>query len=196
MGYSHALADDEKRELLRIARATLKEFLVSGRIPPGAPHRQSLLLPAGVFVSLSSQPSGLRGCVGSTTDIVPLYKSIQEMTVAAASRDPRFEPIRQDELSLLTIEVSILGERRPIQRAEEIEIGTHGVCVALIGRRGLLLPQVAVEHGWDGEVFLEKVCEKAGVAKDGWREPGAVAEIFTAQVFSEKTHPPLVAPRR
>lgn len=189
MPYTHLLNDDEKRELLRIARATLKEFLVSGRIPPGAPHRQSMLAPAGVFVSLH-QGEKLRGCVGTIAETTPLYKSIQEMAIAAASRDPRFEPVTPEELSLLTIEVSVIGERKAIASPDEIEVGTHGVCVTLSGRRGLLLPQVAVEHGWDGLTFLQKTCEKAGIVADGWKEPDAIAEVFVAQVFDEKGFAP------
>ena len=92
MGYDHILTDDEKRELLRIARATIKEYLMSGRLPPGAPHRPSLVAPAAVFVSLhqvEQEGETLRGCIGTTAEGAPIYRAVQEMAVAAATRDPR-----------------------------------------------------------------------------------------------------------
>jgi AmmeMemoRadiSam system protein A len=200
MAYAYTLADDEKRELLRIARATLKEYLVSGRIPPGAPHRASMCAPAGVFVSLhgpaaegSTAPGDLRGCVGQVAETAPLYKAIQEMTIAAASRDPRFKPVATEELPRLTIEISVLGERRRVRSPDEVQIGRDGLSISAFGRRGLLLPKVAEEHGWSGEIFLAKVCEKAGLPPEAWRDPEAVVEAFSAQVFDEKAHPPMSA---
>jgi hypothetical protein len=192
MAYGYVLADDEKRELLRIARATLKEYLASGRTPPGAPHRQSMREPAGVFVSIRTGDK-LRGCVGQVAEAQPLYKAIQEMAIAAASRDPRFQPLAPQELATAIIEVSVLGERRVVKTPDEITIGKDGLQLTYGSRRGLLLPKVAEEHGWDAVTFLGKVCEKAGVAGDVWREPEAVIEAFTAQVFDEKSHPPLGA---
>ncbi|MFH0899385.1 MAG: AmmeMemoRadiSam system protein A [Pseudomonadota bacterium] len=186
MPYDFVLADDEKHELLRIARATLKEFLTSGRTPPGAPHRKSLTAPAAVFVSLHAGDS-LRGCIGTIAEDAPLYKAVQQMAVAAATRDPRFQPVSLKELSLLTVEVSVLGERCPLSSPEQIEIGKHGLILTAFGRRGLLLPQVAVEHGWSPLVFLEKTCEKAGLPEASWQDPNAVVEVFSAQVFSESS---------
>ncbi|HKA90755.1 MAG TPA: AmmeMemoRadiSam system protein A [Haliangiales bacterium] len=186
MSYDHVLSDDEKRELLRIARATLREFLAVGRIPPGAPHKKTLLAPAGVFVTLSEGES-LRGCIGTTAAAQPVYKAVQEMAVAAASRDPRFPSVRAEELNLLTIEISVLGARRHIAGPEDIEIGRDGLTIAKGSRRGLLLPQVAVEHGWDAEQFLARTCEKANLGPQDWRSPDATVDAFTAQVFDEKT---------
>ena len=189
MPYAHDLTDDEKRELLRIARATLKEFLMTGRVPPGAPHRKSMTDPAGVFVALS-QAGKPRGAIGTMSADRPLYKAIQEMAVAAATRDPRFAPVDEDELDKLTIEISVLGPRVPIRGADEIVIGTHGLVIEIGEAHGLLLPQVATEAGWDAPTFLEKVCAKAGLAPDRWSTPGAQLEAFTAQVFNEKEYPP------
>ena len=192
MAYAHTLADDEKRELLRIARATLKEYLVSGRIPPGAPHRQSMRDAAGVFVSLHGAPpeSTLRGCVGQVNDSLPLYKAIQEMAIAAGSRDPRFPAVTAVELTTLVIEISVLGERSRITGPDEIVIGTHGLQISAGGRKGLLLPQLARENGWNALGFLAKLCEKAGIAEDAWKGADAVIEAFPAQVFDEKAYPP------
>jgi AmmeMemoRadiSam system protein A len=184
MAYAHRLDVGEKQELLRIARATLKEFVTTGKLPPGSPHKRTLLEPAGVFVSLHAGER-LRGCIGTITASMPLYKAIQEMVTAAASRDPRFEPVGADELTLLTIEVSVLGPRKPLGNPSELAIGTHGVCVSAGARRGLLLPKVAIEEGWDGETFLQRTCEKAGLPGDAWRSPDTTVEIFQAQVFTE-----------
>jgi AmmeMemoRadiSam system protein A len=191
--YPYTLTEDEQRELLRIARASVKEFLYSGRLPPGAPHRITLTTPAGTFVTLHKGDE-LRGCIGTIHEDLPLYKSVQEMAVAASQRDPRFQAVSLEELTKLTFEVSVLGERRAIKDPEEIEIGVHGVCVTVGPRRGLLLPQVAKDHGWDAMTFLGKVCEKAELPVDGWRVKEAVVEVFSAQVFDEKKLPPLKSP--
>jgi AmmeMemoRadiSam system protein A len=189
MTYRHVLADDEKKELLRIARATVKEYLLSGRMPPGVPHRPSLVAPAAVFVSYH-QGDDLRGCIGTTLESSPLYKAVQEMAVAAASRDPRYRPIRLEDLPRMTIEVSVLGDRTPVAGPDEIEIGVHGLTVtsrSAPGQRGLLLPKVATEQGWDATQLFRHTCEKAGLPLDFWQTDDALVERFTAQVFDEKT---------
>jgi len=187
MAYQHSLSDDEKRELLRIARATLREYLASGRIPPGKPHKESLLQPAGAFVTLH-RGDDLRGCIGTTQEATPLYKTIQEMAVASATRDPRFPQVDADELGDLTIEISVLGNYRAVGSVDEIEVGTHGLSIEYAGRRGLLLPQVASENDWDAATFVTHVCRKAGLPDDAFAQPGARMESFTAQVFSERSH--------
>jgi AmmeMemoRadiSam system protein A len=189
MGYEHTLTDDEKRELLRIARATLREYTRTGYIPPGKPHRQSLLDDASVFVTLH-RGDELRGCIGSLQDKKPLYKAIQEMAVAAASRDTRFPPVREEELPEIRVEISVLGARTRISDPSELTIGTHGVCLTRGEARGLLLPQVAVEHGWDAATLLDRTCTKAGLDAGAWRDPETAVEVFTAQVFDETTYPP------
>jgi uncharacterized protein len=190
MAYDFVLGPDEKREILRIARATVSEFLCAGRIPPGRPHRRSLLANAGAFVTLRAGED-LRGCIGTQTEDAPLYRAVQEMAVAAATRDPRFPPLRLDEIDSITIEVSVLGGRVVIRDAREIEIGIHGLAISCRGQRGLLLPQVASESGWSAEEFLGRVCSKAQLPADAWRAPEATVERFTAQVFAETEYPPL-----
>jgi AmmeMemoRadiSam system protein A len=190
--YTHQLADDEKRELLRIARATLREHSFSGRIPPGKPHRESLLAPAAVFVTLH-RDDALRGCIGTVDEEKPLYRAVQEMAVAAATRDPRFPAIDPDEVDDLQIEISVLGAARKIAGPADLVIGQDGVRIDAGGRRGLLLPQVAPEAGWDASTLLAKTCAKAGLPDDAWRQADAQVVAFGAQVFSDATHPP--APR-
>jgi len=188
MAYDHQLDDDEKKELLRIARATLREFLRTGRPPPGKPHRECMVANAGAFVTLH-QGKNLRGCIGTQLEATPLYKTIQEMAIAAASRDPRFPPVTAEELDELTIEISVLSDRARLQEASQLEVGLHGLTIEHRGRRGLLLPQVATEQGSDAQTFLEHVCAKAGVPSGSWREADSALETFTAQVFNEETHP-------
>jgi AmmeMemoRadiSam system protein A len=188
MAYAHRLTDEEKQELLRIARATLREFLRTGRVPPGKPHRDSLVAEAGAFVSLHIGEA-LRGCIGTQVESKPLYKTIQEMAIAAASRDPRFAPVTPEEFNRLIIEISVLGDHGRVSGPDDIVIGEHGITIDSQGRRGLLLPQVASDNGWDAETFLQHVCAKAGMPPDSWREQSSELERFTAQVFSETTHP-------
>ncbi len=189
MFYAHVLADDEKRELLRIARATLREHGFSGRIPPGKPHRECLVAPAAVFVSLH-QGKTLRGCIGSTEADRPLFRAVQEMAVAAATRDPRFAPLDPDELDQTEIEISVLSGARKIKGPTEIVIGTDGLWIEGHGRRGLLLPQVAPEAGWDATTLLARTCAKAGLPDDAWSDGAVTVHAFGAQVFSDHTHPP------
>jgi AmmeMemoRadiSam system protein A len=188
--YEHALQDDEKRELLRIARATLREHLDTGRIPPGKPHRASLLAPAAVFVTLH-RDDDLRGCIGLVEARTPLYRAVQEMAVSAATRDPRFPPVTEDELEHLEVEISVLSHSRTVRGPDDLVIGRDGLVVEAHGRRGLLLPQVAVEAGWDAATLLARTCVKAGLPSDTWKRPETRLTAFEAQVFSDRTHPPL-----
>ena len=191
MPYEFRLGPDEKREILRIARATAVEFLRSGRIPPGKPHRRSLLAEAGAFVTLRVKSGELRGCIGTQSEDSPLYRTVQDMAIASATRDPRFPAVQLEELARIVIEVSVLGERVRIREASEVEIGVHGLAIACRGLRGLLLPQVASESDWTADEFLRRVCNKAQLPDDAWQQPEASVERFTAQVFDESEYPPL-----
>jgi AmmeMemoRadiSam system protein A len=177
------LDESDRRELLRIARVTLKEYLKHGRIPPGAPHRPSLLVHAPAFVTLR-MAGRLRGCIGYTDPATPLYRTVAELAIAAATGDPRFPPLTLDELAAITISISVLSARAPIAPGDVV-VGTHGLLVTRYGRRGLLLPQVPVEQGWEREEFLDQTCIKAELPRDAWREPDTTLEAFTADVFSE-----------
>jgi AmmeMemoRadiSam system protein A len=178
-----ALDDNDKRELLRIARATLREYLTTGFMPPGAPHRKSLLEPRGAFVSLHIGGE-LRGCIGRVDADTPLYLAIEQLAVAAATRDPRFDPLRAEELGETRIEISVLSPPAT-GKADDVVIGQHGLVVTRGVRRGLLLPQVAVERQLSREQFLDETCGKAGLPPGAWREPGTILQLFTAEVFAE-----------
>ena len=181
MAYDHKLDDDEKKELLRIARATLREFMRTGRPPPGKPHRECLVANAGAFVTLH-HGKNLRGCIGYIEGIKPLVDAVVENGRSAAVSDPRFSPVAAEELSSIEIEVSALTPLVPVARPEEIVIGRHGVVMVKMGRRAVFLPQVAPEQGWDRDTTLTHLALKAGLEPDAWRQ-GSEFLVFEADVF-------------
>ena len=152
-------------------------------MPPGAPHRKSLLEPRGAFVTIHTGGE-LRGCIGRVDADTPLYLAVEQLAVAAATRDPRFEPLRAEELPETRVELSVLSKLAS-GTPEEIELGRHGIVITRGVRRGLLLPQVAVEHKLTREQFLVETCGKAGLPPGAWKEPGTVLQLFTAEVFRE-----------
>jgi AmmeMemoRadiSam system protein A len=186
MGYDHVLSDDERRELLRIARATLRDYLTARRVPAGKPHPEGLLAGAGAFVTLH-KANDLRGCIGTFSDSQPLYRAVQEMAISAATQDPRFAPLRVEELGEVEIEISVLSGLRLVGDPSQVQVGVHGLQISASFRRGVLLPQVATEHAWDRETFLRQTCRKAGLPEDSWKLPDTRIEVFTAQVFGERT---------
>lgn len=146
---------------------------------------------AGVFVSLHRRPGGaagdgrLRGCIGTIEASRPLLDAVVQNACAAA-RDPRFAPLSEAELDQVEVEVSVMSPLRLVTDPDEITLGLHGVVISSHGRRGLFLPQVARQLGWDRERFLSQLAVKAGLPEDAWRS-GARLEIFTAAIFSEST---------
>jgi len=171
----------ERKMLLQIAHEAIIA-LVEGRdisFPVPSPH---LAEPRGVFTTVYSNGK-LRGCVGFPTPTLSLYKAVAETARAAASQDPRFAPVSLPEARTLRISISILSQLSSITPSE-VEIGRHGLVISQGARRGLLLPQVPVEHGWDRNTFLEQTCLKAGLPPDGWHR-GAHLEAFTAEVFGD-----------
>ena len=140
--------------------------------------------PRGVFTTLYRKGK-LRGCVGYPVALMPLHQAVVETARAAAFEDPRFPPVTVREAGDLKVSISVLGPLKAIL-PEQVEVGRHGLLVSLGSHRGLLLPQVAVENGWDRVTFLEQTCRKAGLSSDAWRT-GAAIEAFTAEVFGEAT---------
>ncbi len=180
---SEPLTPDEERTCLELARRALARHFETGGLLPAPVGSGRLKETRGGFVTLHVD-GDLRGCVGYPLPVKPLDETIIEMAVAAASQDTRFEPLRPDEMGRLRIDVSVLGLPEPVADPAEVEVGRHGIIVTKGFRRGLLLPQVPVEHGWDRETYLDHGCLKAGLPRDAWRK-GAKIEVFTAQVFSE-----------
>ena len=181
------LNHEEKIELLRIARTTLESYLASRYFPSIRPKSPRLEDRGGAFVTLDSH-GNLRGCIGHMAADKPLCLSVQKMAIHAATADPRFQPVTLGELSEIEIEISVLSPLAvlPHDRLSEIRVGEHGLVISHGRSRGVLLPQVAAEHGWDRETFLSHTCRKAGLPADSWKSPETVIEIFSADVFSEK----------
>jgi AmmeMemoRadiSam system protein A len=171
----------EREILLHLAHDSIRSVFEKREISlaPPTPHFAEL---RGAFTTLYVRGQ-LRGCVGYALPVTSLYRTVAETARAAAFDDTRFLPLKVDELASLEISLSILSPVRPI-RPEEVEIGRHGLLVSLSGRRGLLLPQVPVEHGWDRITFLQQTCRKAGLPPDAWQS-GATLEAFTAEIFGE-----------
>ena len=172
----------ERQHLLQLARDAISAYLSGLPAPSVAPSR-IMERHAGVFVSLH-KGEALRGCIGHIAPDHPLSRAIPSSAIAAASTDPRFAPVTAEELLDLHIELSILGPLERIEGAGEIEVGRHGLLVESGWNRGLLLPQVAVEWGWDAEGFLSQTCHKAGLRMDAWKS-AAVIWRFEAEVFGE-----------
>ncbi len=177
-----AFTPAQQAVLLRLAREAIAAYLRTGNLPPVTPDDPALSRRAGVFVTLW-QGEELRGCIGHIKADRPLYRAVQEMAVSAATSDTRFDPLSLDELGSLTVEISVLSPLRRITSIEQVEVGRHGLVVAKEGRRGLLLPEVATERGWDRYTFADAVCWKAGLPAGCWRA-GATLHTFTAVVFS------------
>ena len=177
------LGPDERRGLLRLAREAMRVYLESGELldPSAAAPEEDWA--GGVFVTLR-RDRGLRGCIGWIRADAPLRRAVVRCAVASATDDPRFDPVGLEELPRLSIEISVLSAPVPLSSPAEIRVGRDGLIIEKSGHRGLLLPQVAVEQGWDRDTFLEEVCRKAGLRTDDWRQ-GANLQRFTAEVFGE-----------
>lgn len=172
---------EERALLLKLAHESLLSALEQREIslePPTAHLAEA----RGVFTSLYKEGK-LRGCVGFVQPLNSVYRAVAEAARAAAFEDMRFYPVTLEEAPQLEIELSILSPPHSA-RAEDIEVGRHGLMISMAGRRGLLLPQVAVEHNWDRVTFLQQTCLKAGLPGDAWQK-GAIIETFTAEVFGE-----------
>lgn len=169
--------------LLAVARQAIRDH-VHRRPASATPVVDPLLnAPGAVFVTLTSGGS-LRGCIGYVQPIRPLVDALAHAAASAATADPRFPAVTPGELANVYVEISVLSALCAVQDPSEVRVGTHGLHVSKDGRRGLLLPQVAVEFGWDRETFLRQVCVKAGLPPDAWRY-GAQIEVFTVQRIAD-----------
>jgi AmmeMemoRadiSam system protein A len=181
-----SLSEADRRAALQLARTAVVEA-VSHRKPTEAFPREGFFAERrGVFVTLLVR-NRLQGCIGVIEAKEPLGEAIVHCAASAALEDPRFAPMKTEQLGELSIEISLLSPLEPIA-PESIEIGRHGLLVRLHAQRGLLLPQVAVEHRLTREQFLEETCRKAGLPRDAWRDPEACLLVFTCEVFSESSH--------
>ena len=177
------LDQDDQQVLLRMARQALMAR-VHGQSPPPVERGGALNQPLGAFVTLHRRGE-LRGCLGRVGVEAPLSETIVDLAAIVADSDPRFEEVSPHELADIEIEISVLTPEEEVKSVEEIEVGRHGLIVEQGYRRGLLLPQVATEHGWNATTFLEHACRKAMLPPDAWRN-GATIFTFEAQVFAER----------
>jgi AmmeMemoRadiSam system protein A len=187
----------ERTLLLQLAHQSIALALERREISLTAPSAH-LAEPRGAFTTLYYR-GDLRGCVGYVFPVASLYRTVAESARGAAFDDSRFAPVTRDQAQELEVSLSILSPPEPIQpeaveivlsppqpiQADQIEIGQHGLLVSLGPDRGLLLPQVPVEHGWDRITFLEQACQKAGLPFNAW-QTGAQLEAFTAEVFGDR----------
>ncbi len=178
---------EERRFLLKLAHDAVDAAL-QGQEVDTTPPSEHLAEKRGAFTTLHLHGQ-LRGCVGYVFPVRSLARTVAETAVAAALHDTRFLPLSPEEAREIDIEISVLSLLQAIA-PEDVEVGRHGLVVTLGARRGLLLPQVPLEYGWDRETFLSETCHKAGLPGDAWQH-GATVEAFTAEVFSEVPRPAL-----
>lgn len=177
------LTDDEQRFLLEAARNTIVHYITQGKAPVIACAFPNLNQKCGAFVTLHEKNGALRGCIGYIEPIKPLIQTIIDMSIACSTRDPRFAPVTSDEFPNLDLEISVLSPLEEIRDPQKILVGRHGLLIKKEYASGLLLPQVAVEYGWDRFRFLKETCRKAGLSSDAWRRPDSKLFIFSAQIF-------------
>jgi AmmeMemoRadiSam system protein A len=181
-----ALPPADRAALLALARCAI-EAALAGRAAPTLPDVPAAAQHRGAFVSLRAANGDLRGCIGRVRGDRPLGEVIRRVAVSAARSDPRFAPVTADELSELRIEISVLSEPVRMEPADwcRLVIGRDGLLVRCGAAQAVLLPQVATEHGFGPEAYLNAVCHKAGLAPGSWREPATHIFTFTADVFVE-----------
>lgn len=181
------LSETDRRSLLGLARQAIADSVLLQKPPENVPQNGIFALKSGAFVTIHVR-GRLRGCIGIVEAYEPLGEAIARCAASAALHDPRFSPVRAEELPQLQIEISLLSAPEPILH-EDVEIGKHGLLVAQSGKRGLLLAQVAVEHKLTREQFLDETCRKAGLPPKAWQDPATQIYGFTCEVFSEQPPP-------
>lgn len=179
----NGFSPEERQALLELARSAILSALIGSPAKTAGAELPAFSMHLGVFVTVHVA-GDLRGCIGVIEGRDPLRQSVPHCAESAAFRDPRFPPLEPAEIRDLQIEISVLSELSPIS-PEKIEIGKHGLLIELGERRGLLLPQVAVEYHLSRERFLEETCRKAGLPGDAWRRSETQLYGFTCEVFQE-----------
>ncbi|MEN8225612.1 MAG: AmmeMemoRadiSam system protein A, partial [Bacteroidota bacterium] len=179
------LTDKDKADLIGIARLSMEEYVRSGKMPKlnTSAFSDNIKLPCGAFVTLMKDGK-LRGCIGTFDPSDPLYSVVQQMAVAASTRDHRFSKVKEEEFESIELEISVLTPMKKVGSIEEIELGRHGIYIKKGTSSGTFLPQVATETGWSLEDFLGHCArDKARIGWDGWKT--ADIYIYEALVFHE-----------
>jgi hypothetical protein len=180
--YNTPLSEAEKDTLLKFAKDTILSYVKNGKVPDIKITNKRLMANGATFVTIKTSHGMLRGCMGNIQPDMPLYQSVIRNAVNACSRDPRFPPLKEEELADIEIEVTVLSPLKPLKDINSIEIGKHGLYIVKDYRSGILLPQVPVEFGWDRETFLRQVSKKAGLPENAWKE--ASLYTFTAEIIN------------
>ncbi len=178
------LDKEEQQQLIQIVRNAIDGCLSGRKANPESSDKSALNQLAGCFVTIKTDGQ-LRGCIGNFVSEQPLYLEVAQMAVAAATNDPRFYAMGPEDIGHYSLEISVLSPLEKIDDITKIEVGTHGIYLEKDYCRGVLLPQVATEQGWDRMTFLEQTCVKAGLPPDGWNLPQTDIYIFSAQIIHE-----------
>lgn len=179
--YRTGLTETQKKILLDIARKTIDSYVRYRKVPEFPITDKRLLVNGATFVTIKDRAGNLRGCIGNIYPHMPLYESVIRNAISASTADPRFPPMRPEELDGIQVEISVLSLFEPVKNPEEIVIGRDGLFIVKGSFSGLLLPQVPVEFRWDRWTFLKELCHKAGLPEDAWKD----AELyrFTAEII-------------
>lgn len=183
--YRSPLTASERRELVALARKSLESHLSKTPFARTTPSSARLKSDGASFVTINDQSGNLRGCIGTILPMMPLADSVVMNARSAASRDPRFPPVRPEELPGLHLEVTVLSPLEEVSDSSSVKIGTHGLYLEKDGRSSVFLPQVPVEQGWNLPTYLEQLALKAGLPADEWK--GARLSRFTAEVIREES---------
>ncbi len=179
------LTEEDGKQLLAIARETVRHKLLGGPKSQLGMDNERLRRRQGAFVTIHSR-NDLRGCIGYIEGVKPLIEIVQDCAIQAGFHDYRFEPLSPAEYPYISFEISVLTPLEQAEDLSEVVVGQHGLLISSRGRSGLLLPQVATEQGWDRDTFLAHTCLKAGLPWDEWKNPRAQVYRFEAQIFSEE----------
>ncbi|MDI6765279.1 MAG: AmmeMemoRadiSam system protein A [Bacteroidota bacterium] len=179
------LSTNDKKILLETARKSIEAAIEGNKFESPRSVSSALKESCGAFVTLHKYGE-LRGCIGYIEGVLPLIETVKDVAAKAATEDYRFNPVTQDEMPEIDIEISVLTPLRLIKDINEIEVGKHGIVMQREHNRGLLLPQVATEYGWDRETFLNQTAHKAGLSADAWKKPDTNIYIFSAEIFGEE----------
>jgi AmmeMemoRadiSam system protein A len=178
--YKKELSASTRVEILKLATDAVRAQVTGTSLPAWNGTDQRMKADGAVFVTLKEKNGRLRGCIGTIQAYTSLYRSVIQNAVAAASKDPRFRPVRPEELPGLDLEVTVLAPMEPVSGINEITIGKHGVYLEAAGRSSVFLPQVPVEQGWNLDTYLQQLAIKAGLPPDGWKR-GRLYR-FTAEI--------------
>lgn len=178
------LSKEEKVKLLEIAKLSIIEAVTGKRQFFPNVTEEKLKENCGAFVTIKEN-NELRGCIGYIQAVKPLYETVKDVAKSAAVNDYRFNPVAENELDKLELEISVLTPLKKIKDINEIEVGKHGLVMKQGFNSGLLLPQVATEYNWDKGTFLKETCRKAGLPQDAWKDKSTEIYTFSAEVFGE-----------